>query len=71
MLHVWRAEATEASADAEPGTVVEAKGDRFVVACGSQTALLAEELQLEGRRRMSARDFVNGVRLAPGARLGT
>jgi methionyl-tRNA formyltransferase len=71
-LHVWRA-ATEATAETTtdaPGTVLEARGDRLVVACGGGTRLLARVVQLEGKRRMSARDFVNGVRLVPGARLG-
>ena len=75
-LHVWRAAALGGDASAalgtvaEPGTVVEAQGDRLVVACGNDTRLLALELQLEGKRRMAARDLLNGTRLAAGARLG-
>jgi methionyl-tRNA formyltransferase len=33
------------------------------VACGEGTALEIEELQLEGRKRMSAEAFRNGQRL--------
>jgi methionyl-tRNA formyltransferase len=68
-LHVWSAGVDEATGG-EPGTVVEARGDRLVVACGGGSRLVARELQLEGKRRMRARDFLNGVRLAPGTRLG-
>jgi methionyl-tRNA formyltransferase len=71
-LYVWRA-AEEPSGDAAtqaPGTVLEARADRLVVACGDGTRLRALELQLEGKRRMPARDFVNGLRLVPGVRLG-
>ncbi len=70
-LHVWSAAVDTDGATGEPGTVLEAHGDRLTVACGSGTSLAARELQLEGKRRMSTRDFLNGVRLAPGARLGT
>jgi len=68
-VHVWRAEAIGSSeSPAEPGTIVESRGDRLVIACGNGTRLRALDLQLEGKRRMSARDFVNGSRIAPGAR---
>jgi methionyl-tRNA formyltransferase len=40
-------------------------GDRLYVGCGQNTMLEVLELQPEGKRRMSARDFVNGYR--PGA----
>jgi methionyl-tRNA formyltransferase len=56
--------------DATPGRVVEAGGDALVVACGAGTALRLTDLQLEGKRRMSARDFVNGTHVAAGEPLG-
>lgn len=55
---------------AAPGTVVEAHGDTLVVGCGVGTRLRIRELQPEGRRAMSARDFLAGRHLAPGTRLG-
>jgi methionyl-tRNA formyltransferase len=54
----------------EPGVVCEAAGDSFVVACGGMTRLRIIEVQLEGKRAMPARDFLNGARLQVGARLG-
>ena len=60
----------DASGGGEPGTVLEARGDRLAVECGGGSRLVARELQLEGKRRMGTRDFLNGVRLEPGMRLG-
>jgi methionyl-tRNA formyltransferase len=51
-----------------PGEVLEA-AERIVVACG-EGAVELRELQREGKRRMSARDFLNGYPLEAGARMG-
>ena len=51
------------------GSVVTHEGD-LVVACGEGTGLRLESVQLEGRKRVTAREFANGARLAPGERLG-
>lgn len=48
-----------------PGTVVEARGDRLRVACGSGVLSILE-IQAEGRRAQSARDFLAGRPVAPG-----
>lgn len=53
------------------GTVVRAAGDEFVVACGEGTQLQILELQPEGRRTMTAREFLAGRAVAMGARFGT
>ena len=55
----------------EPGTIVEAHGDDLVVACGEGTELAILELQPEGRRTMTAREFLAGHGGASvGARFG-
>ena len=41
------------------------------VACGEHTTLRLEFVQLEGRKRIVAREFANGARLAPGERFGS
>ena len=41
------------------------------VGCGEGTALELLELQLEGKRRMTAREFLNGYQPKPGERLGS
>jgi methionyl-tRNA formyltransferase len=66
-----RAEPREASVDKfEPGEVCEVMKDSFVVACGGALALRVTAVHLEGKRAMSARDFLNGARLQVGAKLG-
>ncbi len=71
-LVIWRAEVAE-EGDSQPGDVgqiVRAQGDELVVACGEGTRLLLREVQPEGKRRMTARDFLNGARVRAGERLG-
>ena len=53
-----------------PGTI-SVDGGEINVACGEQTALRLEFLHLEGRKRVTAREFANGARLAPGERFGS
>ena len=50
-----------------PGAIVEARGDRLRVACGAGTALSILEIQPEGRRAQSTRDFLAGRRIASDA----
>ncbi len=61
---------TATSGDHEPGIVSEVNKDSFAVACGGSSQLRVIEVQPAGKRPMSARDFLNGVRLQPGAKLG-
>jgi methionyl-tRNA formyltransferase len=58
-------------ADLAPGTVAQAVGDELIVACGDGTALQILEIQPEGRRIMTAREFLAGRAIAPGTRLTT
>lgn len=57
----WVREGAESSA---PGMVLEA-ADRVVVACG-EGAIAVAALQAEGKKRLSAADFVRGERVSPG-----
>lgn len=54
----------------ENGTVLEAKGDDLIVTCGENTALRLLEIQVEGKKRMKARDFLNGAQIQIGEKLG-
>jgi methionyl-tRNA formyltransferase len=47
---------------------IRVSGDEIVVSCGGGTELTVIELQPEGKRTMTAREFLAGRRLAPGAR---
>ncbi|HVF87058.1 MAG TPA: methionyl-tRNA formyltransferase [Pyrinomonadaceae bacterium] len=75
-LVVWRAEARRLSSDSnegeagQPGTVTRTDAESLFVACGDESALRLLEVQLEGKRRMSARDFLNGTRVRIGERFG-
>jgi len=60
----------DAQPDVAPGTVLAAAAERIVVACGAGTALAILRLVPEGRRSMSAAEFLCGSPLRPGARLG-
>jgi methionyl-tRNA formyltransferase len=69
-LVVWGASVVALDAPRKPGEIVAARGDELIVACGGRTALWLREVQAEGRRRMSARDFVNGTRVQAGEAVG-
>lgn len=54
---------------AEPGRVEVVNG-AILVACAQGTWIELTELQLEGKKHMSAADFLRGTALKPGLRLG-
>jgi methionyl-tRNA formyltransferase len=64
---VRRTRWSSAPSSASPGSIVEAAGDRFAIATG-EGVLEILELQPEGRRPMTARDFLAGHPLSPGDR---
>ncbi len=72
-LIVWRGrEASsrqEADFASEPGTVLNIDDSGITIVCSGLSALLIEEVQVEGKRRVSAREFANGARLKPGDRI--
>jgi methionyl-tRNA formyltransferase len=53
----------------QPGVVLAAGRDGIEVACGDGSVII-EELQLEGKKRLPARDFLAGYPLQPGLQLG-
>jgi methionyl-tRNA formyltransferase len=65
--HIWGQPAREKSTAGSPGTMVGGK-DELTVACRGGTALRLEFIQLEGRKRVSAREFASGARLQSGDR---
>lgn len=54
---------------AEPGTIVAAAGDMLTVAAGDHRLIRIVEIQPEGRRAMTARDFLAGRTVSAGTRL--
>lgn len=70
-LTIYRAEAIKSpGSDAAVGEIIAAQRDELLVSCGEQTALRLIEVQPEARKRMPARDFINGLHVKVGDRLG-
>jgi methionyl-tRNA formyltransferase len=66
-LQVWKARTADlARASAE----LSAEGNRLFAGCGDTTAIEILELQLEGKKRISAADFIRGYRPHAGETLG-
>jgi methionyl-tRNA formyltransferase len=70
-LQVHRAQPLQPASTLMPGEVA-VQGTRLFVGCGqhSDTVLELIEIQLEGKRRMTAQEFINGYRPKSGDQLG-
>jgi len=74
LCQIWGRPSTSAAAGDAAG--IRGPGSLIVnnavveVICGKGTRLQLEAVQLEGRKRISAREFVNGARLASGEHFG-
>jgi methionyl-tRNA formyltransferase len=66
-LQVWKAASRDQVQSSSELTV---EGDRLFVGCGHGSALELLELQLEGKKRTSASDFIRGYRPQSGEKLG-
>jgi methionyl-tRNA formyltransferase len=66
-LQIWKAALDDR---ALPVSGLKTEGDRLFVGCGQGTAMELLEVQLEGKKRTSAADFIRGYRPQPGERLG-
>jgi methionyl-tRNA formyltransferase len=66
-LHLWDAALSERSL--VPGELL-AEDDRLFIGC-AEGALEVLEVQLEGKKRMAARDFMHGYRPQTGEKLGS
>jgi methionyl-tRNA formyltransferase len=58
-----------ATTNIEPGHL-SIEGDRILAGCANHTSILLEEVQMEGKRRMPAPEFLRGFQLRSGERLG-
>ncbi|WP_026843075.1 methionyl-tRNA formyltransferase [Citrifermentans bremense] len=67
LLKVFRVQT--ASGSGAPGEILSLGRDGIEVACGTGSLLIAE-LQLEGKKRLPAGDFLAGYKLQPGCTLG-
>ena len=56
-------------ASSNPGEILEASKEGIVVSTGKGNIII-EELQIEGKRRMKAEEFISGHKISAGDRLG-
>ena len=64
ICHVWgKPFSATRRHEAAPGELRGAGGE-LIVACGAGTSLRVTELQIEGRKRVFSREFLNGARLS-------
>lgn len=70
-LKIWRArpDMEEDTHGRDPGEILRTDKDSVTVAAGRGTLRILE-LQLEGKKRMTAHDFLLGVKMQPGEMLG-
>jgi len=75
-LIIWRgreapgaASRTAIAFDAEPGTILSINKSEITIVCAGLSSLLIQEVQVDGKRRVSAREFANGARLEPADRI--
>jgi methionyl-tRNA formyltransferase len=68
-LIVSRMSLTAEHSTGDPGTLLMHPG-KLLVTCGESTVLAFEDVQLEGKRRMTAADFLRGFQLESDEQLG-
>src|SRR5712671_5235396 len=66
-LQVWKAEAFDRDL---PPSELKVEGDRLFAGCGKGTAIKLLGVQLEGKKRTAASDFLRGYRPHSGEKLG-
>lgn len=61
VLKVWASEKLPISSNAEPGTIIELADDGIIVASGDNVAVKITELQPAGKKKMDAKQFLQGT----------
>jgi methionyl-tRNA formyltransferase len=69
IFHIWKSRVASDGPGGEPGQMIPQK-KRLLIACGDRTTLEPIEVQVEGRKRMSAEAFLNGQHLRDNEMLG-
>ena len=67
---IWGKPLQPISAGGTPGILLPTQEDGLLVICGGNSVLRVEYVQLEGRKRVTDREFMNGARIRPGERFG-
>lgn len=66
-LQIWRAAVANRRL---PARELQVEGERLFAGCGQDTSIELLEVQLEGKKRTSAAEFIRGYRLQSGEKLG-
>ncbi len=64
-IKLYKGKVLEGSFSGKPGSIIKVEKDSFTVSCG-ENALQILELQLMGRKRMKAEDFLRGTKISEG-----
>ena len=67
---IWGKPLKPVEAGGMPGIMLPTQEDGLLVICGGASVLRIEQVQLEGRKRVTAQEFMNGARIVPGERFG-
>jgi methionyl-tRNA formyltransferase len=68
---IWGKPLKPVAAGGMPGIILPTQEDGLLVICGASTVLHVEQVQIEGRNRISDREFMNGARIEPGEHFGS
>ena len=68
-LKIWDADVVESKQDAEIGEITDVTKESFTIACG-KNSIKVNELQLEGKKRMNAKEFLRGYKIEKGTKCG-
>jgi len=68
---LWGKPLKPVAAGGLPGIILPTQEDGMLVLCGGATVMRVEYVQLEGRNRVTDREFMNGARIEPGERFGS
>ncbi len=71
-IKLWETEIlrSESSKNGHPGEIVNINDHGICIATGSNGTIIVKQLQRRGSRKLSGKDFANGLRLKIGDRLG-
>ena len=67
-LQVWKAALSD---QALSSSELKVEGDHLFLGCGHDSSIELLELQLEGKKRTAASDFIRGYRPESGEKLGS
>jgi methionyl-tRNA formyltransferase len=68
--HIWGKPLQSVAAGDMPGVILPTQEDGLLVICGGPSVLRVDQVQLEGRKRVTGSEFANGARIAPGEKFG-